>query len=283
MADKESCFVIMPITTPEKLVNNYNNDEDHFLHILDCIFIPAIEAAEFNPIRPITEGTENIHANIIKNVETADLVLCDLSIFNPNVFFELGIRTALNKPVCLVKDEQTKDLPFDVGSINCHTYNSTLKSWHLETEIDVLKNHILKSKANSKGENPLWKYYGIANIAKPVEIKGGVENKLDLLTYKVDHLFTKINTKIPNPTTNISNVRRFDNMYDAIESLLSNDYKVGLKKIEILEDQSPNLEITIRIDVDSYLTLKSRRYLEQLALSFGYTVAEFIMPVYKGG
>lgn len=40
-------------------------------------------------------------------VEEADMVLCDMSRLNANVFFELGIRTALDRPAALVKDDQT--------------------------------------------------------------------------------------------------------------------------------------------------------------------------------
>jgi len=42
---KKTCFIVMPITTPESLYSNYNGDEDHFIHVMDCLFIPAIEAA----------------------------------------------------------------------------------------------------------------------------------------------------------------------------------------------------------------------------------------------
>lgn len=57
-----------------------------------------------------------------------------MSLLNPNVFFELGIRTALNKPVCMVTDERTKKIPFDTNIISYHTYNSKLEPWNLENE-----------------------------------------------------------------------------------------------------------------------------------------------------
>ncbi len=108
------CFIIMPITTPELFVPLYSGDKLHFHHVLEHLFIPALEKNKFNPIRPIAEGSDVIHAEIIKNLEKADLVLCDASCLNPNVFYELGIRTALDKPVCIVKDEITQKIPFDI-------------------------------------------------------------------------------------------------------------------------------------------------------------------------
>lgn len=76
----------MPITTPEHLIQQYDNDKDHFEHVLNHLFIPAIEGANLKPIPPVMKGSDNIQAEIIKNLETADLVLCDISTHNPNVF-----------------------------------------------------------------------------------------------------------------------------------------------------------------------------------------------------
>jgi len=122
MADKKHCFIIMPITTPDNMVDQYEHSggKDHFKHVLDCLFVPAVKEAGYEPIPPTTKGSDIIHAGIIQNLETADLVLCDMSSLNPNVFFEFGIRTSLNKPVCVVKDDLTKKVPFDTGIINHH-------------------------------------------------------------------------------------------------------------------------------------------------------------------
>ena len=123
------CFIIMPISTPETCVPLYQGDEDHFEHVLECLFIPAVEKAGFKAVRPAAKAAEVIQAVIIQNLEKADLVLCDMSTLNANVFFELGIRTALGKPVCLVKDDITQKVPFDTSIVNYYEYLSALPSW----------------------------------------------------------------------------------------------------------------------------------------------------------
>ena len=105
---KPSCFMIMPITTPESLLDDYGNDPQHFEKVEKYLFVPAIERAGFTPISPKTEGSNLIQAKIIENLEKCDMVLCDMSILNPNVFFELGIRCAKEKPVTFVIDDITK-------------------------------------------------------------------------------------------------------------------------------------------------------------------------------
>jgi hypothetical protein len=140
--EKKTCFIIMPITTPDTRLEDYRDGADHFKHVLECLFVPSVQKAGYEPIPPIAKGSDLIHAEIVSNLETADLVLCDMSCLNPNVFFEFGIRTSLNKPVCVVKDELTEKVPFDAGIINHHEYGSGLEHWNMDEEIDKLVEHV---------------------------------------------------------------------------------------------------------------------------------------------
>ena len=146
---KESCFIIMPITTPKHLVEQYKGDADHFAHVLEHLFYPALQIAGFEPVPPKTIGSDLIQAEIIKQLSLCELVLCDMSILNPNVFFEFGIRTSLNKPVALVVDDKTENIPFDASIINFHRYGSSLDAWSIESEINKLVEHVKNSGFNS--------------------------------------------------------------------------------------------------------------------------------------
>jgi hypothetical protein len=156
----KKCFIIMPVSTPSELISVYKEDSDHFIHVMEHLFIPAIKKAGFDPILPITEGSDIIHGHIISNLESSDLVLCDMSTNNPNAFFEFGIRTALNKPICVVKDHFVEKVPFDVVPINYHVYSSDLSPWKVENEVDKLAKHIKNSFSENDNCNPLWKYFG---------------------------------------------------------------------------------------------------------------------------
>ena len=81
-------FIIMPVTTPDCYLQQYSNDKEHFKHVLDHLFYPSVKAAGFDPIPPNVKGSDIIQGEIIKNLETSDLVLCDMSSLNSNVFFE---------------------------------------------------------------------------------------------------------------------------------------------------------------------------------------------------
>ena len=234
----------MPISTPDDLLNNYSNDKDHFHHVLEHLLIPSIEKVDLKPISPKTKGSELIHSEIIKNIEIADLVLCDMSTLNPNVFFELGIRTALNKPVCLIKDDATLKIPFDTSIINYHTYKSALNPWTLDKEIEALSNHIEESLKRSNDTNSLWKYFSLNSTAHSVEPEKGMEGRMDFLAMQFEALRKQLqkdkmdgynillkdeeDREIIKEIMNIAS--RNDEMVNFIETDKSGNIKVNLMK-----------------------------------------------------
>lgn len=177
------CFAIMPITTPADQLGNYGNDSEHFRRVARYIFKPAAEAAGFTFKEPASTTSEIIQAEIIKFLEEADLVLCDTSLWNANVFFELGIRVALDRPVAMVKDDLTERIPFDNAMINCHTYCSRLDVWKVEEEVPKLRDFL--ATAGSQNQNALWKYFGITQRAEQTNYENPEDAKLELLLGEV--------------------------------------------------------------------------------------------------
>lgn len=180
----QTCFIIMPITLPAEMLGLYAGDEDHFKHVLEHLFVPAIENIGFSPIAPQVTGADIIHAEIIRNLDTADLVLVDMSTLNPNVFFELGIRTAIDKPLSLVKDFYTTKVPFDAAPINHHSYDPSLTPWTLQQETRRLSDHLVKC-INSR--NSLWRYFGMTTRAE-FPAPPTFEDKLDFLIRSLERV-----------------------------------------------------------------------------------------------
>ncbi|HMR47880.1 MAG TPA: hypothetical protein PKE40_01295 [Arachnia sp.] len=184
----QKCFMAMPITTQADQANLYGGDQDHWKHVMESLFAPAIRDAGFEPVCPAAQGSHLIHGSIIHHLSTAGLVLVDLSSHNPNVFFELGVRTSLNMPIALVRDEHT-DLPFDTSGINTHTYDSKLRGWEILDEQRKLADHIRESVTSCAGQNPLWRQFGLTiRAAEPDANESPLEAKVELLTSQVSQL-----------------------------------------------------------------------------------------------
>jgi hypothetical protein len=193
----KKCFVIMPITTPDSILSKYRGDKEHFIHVYEHLIVPAIEKTGLEAVPPITKGSELIHDEVIKNLISADVVLCDMSSLNPNVFFELGIRTALNKPISLIKDDLTASIPFDISPINYHTYLSGLSIWEIEKEIVDLSNHLINTVEKKGDSNSLWNRFGFNVQAQPIKGREGIEGRLEVLSLQMDGLSRQIEKNNP--------------------------------------------------------------------------------------
>jgi hypothetical protein len=157
----------------------YANDTAHFAHVLETLFSPAIDAAGFELVPPISRGGEVIHADIIRNLCHAKMVLADLSSLNPNVFFELGIRTAADLPVALVCDRQTGPLPFDTGIVNCHRYDESLAGWEIKRQVQLLATHFVATSNGAHGRNALWKHFGHQSVGSDSRFRDPLMTRID--------------------------------------------------------------------------------------------------------
>ena len=178
-----TCFVIMPISVPPELLTVYGEERRHFEHVFDELHRPAAEQAGYEVVPPTVSDSSVIQAEIIRNLEQADLVLCDISTLNANVFFELGIRVALDRPVALVRDDRTAAIPFDNAIVSCFGYGSRLTPWVLRDEVPRLAEWI--AAAGARERNAMWQYFGITRRAEAPDPGDPVQAKLDVLLTEV--------------------------------------------------------------------------------------------------
>ncbi|MCG7342210.1 hypothetical protein [Staphylococcus auricularis] len=120
MNNLKKCFIACPIGD-ENSKERRNSD-----FLLDSIIKPVLES-EFNIERSdLISSTNKITDEIIERLTNSELVIVDLSSQNPNVFYELGYRHALNRPTITIinKDEH---IPFDVSAYRTIYYSELYK------------------------------------------------------------------------------------------------------------------------------------------------------------
>jgi hypothetical protein len=101
----QTCFVIQPF------------DNDNFDRRFDEVFSPAIKAAGLDPYRVDRDPKVDVLVDGIENgIRIATVCLADITIDNPNVWYELGFAFASGRPVVMVcSDGRTgKKYPFDI-------------------------------------------------------------------------------------------------------------------------------------------------------------------------
>lgn len=120
---KPSCFVIMPIADQK------GYDDGHFTLVYEDIIKPAIIAAGMEVEQARADEVKNanlIHLDILRKVIESDIAICDMSSRNPNVFYELGMRQAFDKPTVLIRDEDTI-VPFDINGLRYVEYKKGMR------------------------------------------------------------------------------------------------------------------------------------------------------------
>lgn len=108
---------ICPISKPHTEIRKQADE------IMNRILNPIALEVGYSVIRADLLTGEIILDDIIKMIMEADIVIADLTNFNPNVMYELGIRQAIKgKSICIIKDENLDNLPFDIVQLRTIPY-----------------------------------------------------------------------------------------------------------------------------------------------------------------
>ena len=106
-----SAFVIMPF-------------DPEFDSIYSDLIKPALENIGYEVIRADSlVNQHNILKDIVRHIAFANIVVADLTAINPNVFYELGIAHALQKPTILLT-QSIDEVPFDLRAYRIITYST---------------------------------------------------------------------------------------------------------------------------------------------------------------
>ncbi len=131
----DTCFIMMPFAQP---LGGY----------YATIYQPAIEKAKLKASRADAEiyGTGKIIDQIWSGINSARVLVAELTGRNPNVLYELGIAHALRKPVVLVSSNE-EDVPFDVRHVRVIYYDVRDPFWGTKL-IEKVAENILSALGN---------------------------------------------------------------------------------------------------------------------------------------
>lgn len=133
---RTSAFILCPFGSPFDEICS-----DHILPILRKIDIEAKRADSLYTPSPIIE-------DIWREIEEATFLVADMTDRNPNVFYELGVAHALDKPVVLIC-QRLEDVPFDLKTLRTIVYSYTPRGMKdLEERLQKAAHSILVELAN---------------------------------------------------------------------------------------------------------------------------------------
>jgi len=114
---RKVCGIMMPISTMK--VGDLTYSEEYWKGVL-AFLMDAIKEAGFEPIVAWeNDKSDVIHAKIVQNIESHDVMMAVLVGNNPNVWLECGMRLWTQKPLLLLVSDKGGRIPFDVSPVNC--------------------------------------------------------------------------------------------------------------------------------------------------------------------
>jgi len=152
--ERRTCFVIAPIGEKDSETRKRSDK------VLAHVFVPAL-SDEYEVTRADKISQPGmITSQILQALQDSDLVIADLSEHNPNVFYELAVRHAVEKPIIHVTDPKWK-IPFDVAGFRTIEFDFTdLDS--VASAIEQIKEQVREIHAGNSGETPIK----LANIMR---------------------------------------------------------------------------------------------------------------------
>lgn len=156
----KKCFIVCPIGNEGSETRNRSDT------VLDCLLKEVCESFNYEVVRCDKISSDGrIDAEIINNLETAELVITDLTELNANVFYETGYRKAKGLP-CIHIAQEGVVLPFDVTTVRTLFYNindlrksekfkETLKSTIESVESRVASNANDKDEIANENGSPM--------------------------------------------------------------------------------------------------------------------------------
>lgn len=155
---KPLLFVVMPFG---KKKDQTSIVEINFDIIYEKAIKPAAEKAQVEVIRADEERSGGIiHIPMFERLLLAEIVIADLTIQNPNVYYELGIRHCSRPRSTILIFAKENNLPFDVGIVRAIPYvlnNGVLSDEEGEKLSTLLETKLEEAKKDLKTiDSPLF-------------------------------------------------------------------------------------------------------------------------------
>ena len=232
MPDK-TCFVVMGFGTKTDYTKpkTFNLDKTY-----RNIIKPAALAAGFNCVRAdeiVHSG--NINVPMYEQLLKADIVVADVSTYNCNAFYELGVRHALRPYTTIIISEDGLTFPFDVGQIAVRKYHHMGEGIDYD-EVERMKKELSEAmqiiSEREAGDSPVYTF--IKDLKPPIlAVAQGIAAGAAAFSFQAP------GAPVPAPAAT-DNLTLSILMEQAEKALQENKFSVAKALFADLHDKMPN-------------------------------------------
>ncbi|MFE3872198.1 TRAFs-binding domain-containing protein [Flavobacterium sp. ZS1P70] len=252
---KKICFVIMGFgkKTDPSTGKTLDLDKTYKNIIQPAVLLSEFECVRADEIQDSGIIDRSMYALLIQS----DLVIADISTFNPNAIYELGIRHAVKPFSTIVIKEREGKVPFDLDHTRTFKYThlgEDIGSDEAERCVKALSSLINAITKNQQADSPLYEYFN--SIEPPKLPDGEFKSIITELADKEKHIFAIVE--------NAKSLME--------ENDFSKAYQYWDKASKLIESE------TYFVQQKSLCRYKSKEPSEQLALSDALNIIEDLLP-----
>ena len=183
----KSCFIVSPIGKEDSDIRKLSDEK------YDLVFKPVLEELGYESSRADKDAAPNsLSEKIVESIICSDLVIVDIEGDNTNVFYELAIRNAVNKPVIIVKGKD-QNPPFDIYDKRAISLDmNDNRQWNDAKK--ELKNYIISAENNptDASKSILSNFMNQIELNKKREDELGTKKELQILSKKFDEFVNPV-------------------------------------------------------------------------------------------
>jgi hypothetical protein len=250
MVEDKVCFVISPIGSSESATRERAD------HVFDYVIEEALEDFDYTPKRADHIAEPGIITNdVIEYIVESPLVIADLTDSNANVFYELAIRHAYEKPTIQIIEEG-EDIPFDLASTRTISFDHSDVESVAEAKSKIVEQIESINNESETFENPITVAEDIRDlksgsrqersVAELIENISGLRSEMRSIEKKVNdpkeilppEYLGRVLGTLPNEGLNHIYEELLD-LEDLINSIIdASEDKTNPESIEVIEDYS---------------------------------------------
>lgn len=212
------------------------------------IIKPAVKLAGFNCVRADEiQDSGLIDKSMYALLMHADLVIADISTFNPNAIYELGIRHAVRPYSTIIIKEEEGKIPFDLDHTRILHYKHLGEDIGTDEAIrcqTLLAETIAKITKKALIDSPLYDF--IKGINPPELPANELKIIMDDLVHRESHLFAIVE-KAKNHMIEGEFVEASKLWGKAVNAAPTEDYYIQQQALSVYKSKNPS-EITALTD-----------------------------------
>ena len=218
---KRTCFVVMPFGEKKDFDGNAIDFDD----IYRFFFKKAVEDLGIECVRcDEIEEAGSIHEKMFEHIYHADVVVCDITTSNANVYYELGVRHALAKGVTVLIRRRGTNIPFNIQGLQVVEYDQA-KFGSVEQAKFRIHQIIKNGLVRRRNDSPVHAVLDLNIEPEGVPIgstafyeaalKSGDQCAIGLVTGDIQNV-TGVDVWVNSENTNMQMARPFENSISGI-------------------------------------------------------------------